>query len=94
MARALGALTLASAAAFCRQAAARPNCCGLRARPNLPALLASVTVLSDAAMANEKGAGLQSPAILNDATGHARVHAMGRAESLTAAADHRAPTSR
>jgi hypothetical protein len=39
---------------------------------SLPAVLASVTVLSDAAMANETAAGLRSPAVI-DATGHARV---------------------
>jgi hypothetical protein len=44
------------------------------ARPNgVPEVLASVTVLSDAAMANEKGAGLQSAAILNDTVGHGKV---------------------
>jgi hypothetical protein len=46
---------------------------GTARRANLPALLASVTGLSDAAMANEKGTGLRSPVILDDATGRARV---------------------
>ncbi|HEY3909914.1 MAG TPA: hypothetical protein VGM07_08495 [Stellaceae bacterium] len=36
-------------------------------------ILASVTILSDAAMANEKGTGLQLPTILNDPTGRQRV---------------------
>ncbi len=40
---------------------------------NLPAVLASVTVLSDAAMANETAAGLRSSAGIEGATGHARV---------------------
>ncbi len=39
---------------------------------NLPAVLASVTVLSDAAMANETAAGLRSP-VMQGAVGHARV---------------------
>ena len=40
---------------------------------NLPAVLASVTVLSDAAMANETAAGLRSSPGIEGATGHARV---------------------
>lgn len=63
------ALGLGSGAAGCAAAEllapARP--------PNLPAVLASVTVLSDAAMANETGAGLRSSAVIDDATGHAKV---------------------
>jgi hypothetical protein len=44
------------------------------AQPNgVPEMLASVTILSDAAMAREKGAGLQLPQILNDPTGRQRV---------------------
>jgi hypothetical protein len=44
------------------------------ARPGgVPDVLASVTILSDAAMAKEKGAGLQLPQILNDPTGRQRV---------------------
>lgn len=44
------------------------------ARPaGLPELLASVTILSDAAMAKEQGTGLQIPAILDDPTGRQRV---------------------
>jgi len=44
------------------------------ARPTaLPEVLASVTILSDAAMANEKGAGMQPATILNDPTGHQKV---------------------
>jgi hypothetical protein len=44
------------------------------ARPaGLPELLASVTILSDAAMAKEQGTGLQIPAILNDPSGRQRV---------------------
>lgn len=39
----------------------------------VPEMLASVTILSDAAMAKEKGAGLQLPSILNDPTGRQRV---------------------
>ena len=39
----------------------------------VPDMLASVTILSDAAMAKEKGAGLQLPQILNDPTGRQRV---------------------
>jgi hypothetical protein len=39
----------------------------------VPDVLASVTILSDAAMAREKGAGLQLPQILNDPTGRQRV---------------------
>lgn len=40
---------------------------------NLPAVLASVTVLSDAAMANETAAGLRSSPVIEGAVGHARV---------------------
>lgn len=39
----------------------------------VPEMLASVTILSDAAMAREKGTGLQLPQILNDPTGRQRV---------------------
>ncbi len=40
---------------------------------NLTAMLASVTVLSNAAMANETAAGLRSSAVIQGATGHTRV---------------------
>jgi len=41
--------------------------------PGVPELLASVTNLSDAAMAEEKATGVQPPALLNDPTGRQRV---------------------
>lgn len=73
MARALGALTLSICVGVLSTGCGAAELLRPASAADLPALLASVTVLSDAAMANEKGAGLQSPAILNDATGHARV---------------------
>lgn len=42
-------------------------------RPGVPELLASVSNLSDAAMADEKATGTQPPALLNDPTGRQRV---------------------
>jgi hypothetical protein len=39
----------------------------------VPEILASVTVLSESAMAKEAAAGVQSAPILGDQTGHARV---------------------
>lgn len=44
------------------------------ARPGeLPQLLASVTILSEAAMARETGAGIQPTPLINNPSGHSRV---------------------
>ncbi len=63
------ALAVAGLSTGCRAGEAP----GPKQPAGVPEMLASVTILSDAAMANEKGAGLQLPAILNDPTGRQRV---------------------
>jgi hypothetical protein len=73
MAGSLGALTLAIAVGVLSTGCGAAELLGPARPTGLPPLLASVTILSDAAMANEKGTGLQAPAILNDPAGHARV---------------------
>src|SRR5487761_1143177 len=63
------ALGMAALSAGCGAAEYLPTA----SAKNLPAVLASVTVLSDAAMANETAAGLRSSPGIEGATGHARV---------------------
>lgn len=63
------ALAVAGLSTGCRAGEAP----GPKQPAGIPEMLASVTILSDVAMANEKGAGLQLPAILNDPTGRQRV---------------------
>jgi hypothetical protein len=74
MRRLLQALTLTIGISVLSSACGAAEPVGPARPAGLPELLASVTILSDSAMANEKGAGLWSPAILNDnATSHAKV---------------------
>jgi hypothetical protein len=69
----LGALILAIAVSLWSTGGGAAELLGPARPAGLPELLASVTILSDAAMANEKGTGLHAPTILDDPTGHQKV---------------------
>ncbi len=71
-ARALGMLAWSLALAMLSTSCGAAEYLPAASAKNLPAVLASVTVLSNAAMANETAAGLRSPAMIG-ASGHARV---------------------
>lgn len=73
IARVLGALVAALVLAVLSTGCGAAEYLPAASAKNLPAVLASVTVLSDAAMANETAAGLRSSAVIEGAVGHARV---------------------
>lgn len=73
MAHILGALTLALGLGVVSAGCGAAELTGAAHPAGVATLLASVTVLSDVAMANQNGTGLRSPAIAGGEPGHPTV---------------------